>query len=358
MGVGLTLRRVVRSAAWAVGCMLVGLALAVPAAAQIADSCVMPPMRNDQRPDPAGVPTEVRLGALVADVMGIDDVAQTVDIDIFYRLQWKDPRLVEIAGCRVHRTEIWTPLLELFNSNDLRTHRAFAADQVEIGEGGHVTYLQRFSGTVATYHELRHFPFDRHTFVLNLADLLSDADSLRIVPDHEFTTLAERLNIPDWTIESVTIDAADLLVGEVGRTLSVATIEISAARHAVYFIGKVLIPLALIVMMSWAVFWVDPIKHGPQIGLAATSMLTLIAFQFATASILPRLSYFTILDRLILGSTLLVFLALVEVTATSALVVHGRGELAQKVDRVARWLFPIAFLIWWAIVFTTGPFVG
>lgn len=95
-------------------------------------------------------------------------------------------------------------------------------------------------------------------------------------------------------------------------------------------------------------FWIDPVRFGPQIGLAATAMLTLIAFQFAMTAILPRLSYFTTLDLISLGSTVLVFLALVEVTLTAALVSRGEEELARRMDGVARWLFPLAFVTWWA----------
>ena len=64
--------------------------------------------------------------------------------------------------------------------------------------------------------------------------------------------------------------------------------------------------------MSWAVFWVDPKEIGPQLGLAATSMLTLIAFQFAFTGLLPRISYLTRADRFVFSASLLVFLALVE----------------------------------------------
>ena len=67
------------------------------------------------------------------------------------------------------------------------------------------------------------------------------------------------------------------------------------------------------------VFWIDPKQIAPQIGLAATSMLTLIAFQFAFIGLLPRISYLTRADRFILSSSVLVFIALVEAVTASTL---------------------------------------
>ena len=46
-----------------------------------------------------------------------------------------------------------------------------------------------------------------------------------------------------------------------------------------------------------------PDHHDAQIGLSATSMLTLIAFIFATTNMVPALSYLTRLDHFIVGST-------------------------------------------------------
>ena len=41
------------------------------------------------------------------------------------------------------------------------------------------------------------------------------------------------------------------------------------------YISKIILPLLLIVGMSWLVFWIDPELAGPQISIAVTPMLTL-----------------------------------------------------------------------------------
>jgi hypothetical protein len=128
------------------------------------------------------------------------------------------------------------------------------------------------------------------------------------------------LNVSNWTVEEV--------AGTIGREYYEAfdfytsryDFKISAQRITGYYLWKVIMPLCLIVAMSWCVFWINPALYGPQIGLSATSILTLIAFIFATTNMVPELGYLALLDRFIVGSTILVFLALVESLTTVYLV--------------------------------------
>ncbi len=102
--------------------------------------------------------------------------------------------------------------------------------------------------------------------------------------------------------------------------------------------------MALIVFMSWAVFWVDPVTVGPQISLAVTSMLTLMAYRVVIGNFLPNLPYLTRMDLFVVGGTLLVFMALIQEVATTYLAKRGNEELPRRIDRWSRWAFPLAFV--------------
>jgi hypothetical protein len=104
------------------------------------------------------------------------------------------------------------------------------------------------------------------------------------------------------------------------------------------------VPLVLIVIMSWAAFWLEPSMGSTQASIAVTSMLTLIAYRSAVGVETPRLPYLTDLDAFILLSSVLVLLTLVEVIVTTTLVSRGRDRLAHKIDRYCRYAFPAAFL--------------
>jgi hypothetical protein len=105
-------------------------------------------------------------------------------------------------------------------------------------------------------------------------------------------------------------------------------------------VTSVIFPLIVLVIMSWAVFWIPQIEIGVQLGFAATSMLTIIAYRFALAHEVPPVPYSTALDKFLNGVFVLAFLALVEVVVTARLIHRDRRHRAELVDRWCRWVFP------------------
>ena len=123
------------------------------------------------------------------------------------------------------------------------------------------------------------------------------------------------------------------------------TLSLDVKRDTSFFIYKVIFPLILIVMMSWLVFWIDPGMAASQISVSVTAMLTMIAYRFALAGMMPRLAFLTILDHFVLVSTLVVFLSMVEVVYTAYLSANNQIEKARSVDRKARWIVPLIYIV-------------
>jgi hypothetical protein len=110
-----------------------------------------------------------------------------------------------------------------------------------------------------------------------------------------------------------------------------------------FYLIKIIFPLILIVIMACLVFWIDPKQWGVQITISMTSMLTLIAYRFSIGATLPTISYLTRMDTFVFGSTVLVFLCLLEVVTTSSLAKGGHLKLARRMDKWCRVIFPLAF---------------
>lgn len=294
------------------------------------------------RPGDADQPTEVTIGVRMADLDEIDDVGQTLTTQLFIRQRWTDQRLARLAGCEIPVSDVWSPRIGFVNSG-----RMFPTlpEVVEVGANGTVTYLQDFFGTLASYESLQAFPFDDHVFSIWLTSASYSTAGVILGNDEEFTGRRDLLNISDWVIGDVHAQVVQLNMHATNSDHSVYQFLIPAERIKVFYIVKIFVPLVLIVIMSWAVFWLNPANFGPQIGLSATSMLTLIAFLFATTNMVPRLGYLTTLDLFIIAALALVFLALLESLAASYLVAHQRLETAQRLDRVSRVLFPAAFVM-------------
>ena len=121
--------------------------------------------------------------------------------------------------------------------------------------------------------------------------------------------------------------------------------EIQVERRLGYFVTKIIVPLCLIVMMSWAPRWIDAGQVGVNVGVATTAFLTLVAYLFATNSLLPPVSYITRMDRFIFLSMLTVFAGLVQTIASTILVQNEKTSLVRRIDRWSRIVYAVILLL-------------
>ena len=220
---------------------------------------------------------------------------------------------------------------------------------VQVTADGTVTYLQRYVGPLSQPLRLCEFPFDKHVFTIQFVATGSTSKGVNFVPatsvynpDIVGGALYKTLSLADWKI----IDyVAETRAYEPVEDIQAPgfVFEFTAKRYAAYYVFQVITPLVFIVMMSWGGFWIDPTNAGAQVGVATSSILTLIAYRFMLGNLIPRLPYMTRLDYFTLGSTALVFLTLVEVIITTKLARSKMEKLGRRMDRWCRVIFPVAF---------------
>src|SRR6266436_2175274 len=304
------------------------------------------------RPNADSGPTQISVGIWVADISNIDSAQQNFTAEMAVVLRWKDPRLAHTGNgvVRYPLEQVWHPRIAVVNETN-SVSRKFP-DLVEVEPDGRVTYRQRYAGAFSQPLRLRSFPFDRQTFRLQFVAVRYRINEVQFVPDQDWIDnglkqaggIAPSITLPDWTIESWNTTPLSYALAP-GFEYSGYAFEFMATRNVQNYILKVIFPLVLIVMMSWAGFWIDPVNANSQISVAVTSMLTLIAYRFTVDTQLPRLPYMTRLDVLFLVSTLLVFFSLIEVLVTTILDNNGQTQLAKTVDRYCRVVFPVIFTI-------------
>lgn len=320
------------------------LMLAPAATGQEADpttrDCRLPSMSLHERPDPNGTVTEVSIGVALVDLRKINDPDQTVAVDLLITLGWRDPRLVALDGCRVPADRLWQPQLEIINSGtmDARSDRTLA-----IGVDGQVRKQTRINGVFTTPLDISEFPFDDQLLRLEAMSIRYTIRELALSIDQRWTAQSDKMTIPDWKVGQVGASVREFYAPQLEQTYSRYELTIPVQRRHEFFVYKLILPLCMIVVMSWSLFWIHPVQIGPRMGVAVTSMLTLIAFQFAMGDVLPRVSYFTVMDQFILGSSALVFLALVEGVLTSYLAMEEKKKAGRLINRIARIAFPTAF---------------
>ncbi len=324
--------------------LLVFLALLVPWTSAAGELTLTPP-------SPQNGPLQVKVGMLLLDVRSIDDVKQEFEAVLIVRLSWHDPRLrADTEGPRTFAAdEIWNPRYQI--TNEVFARKRFR-ELLHVAPDGTVVHVQRLAGRFSSRLDLRRFPLDVQKLHLRLTFPDFEPDQLEPLPDRGFSGMAQTMTIADWSLGEWSIHADSITAIKNIRRASVL-FSFQTERMAGYYVWKIIFPMMLIVFMSWTVFWIKPENAGAQIGLATSSMLTLIAFRFILGNLLPRVSYLTELDYFTLGSTILVFLALVEVVLTSGLAQAGKGETALRIDRSARFVFPGLFAAMVLAVFGT-----
>jgi Neurotransmitter-gated ion-channel ligand binding domain/Neurotransmitter-gated ion-channel transmembrane region len=304
------------------------------------------------RPAVGAGPTQVSVGIWIVDIANIDSAQENFTADLAIVCRWKDARLTHTGtGVEYYALDqIWTPRVGIANETSNVVRKFLESAEVE--PDGTVVYRQRYVGAFTQPLRLRSFPFDRQAFRIQLVAIRYRPDEVMFVPDQNWINnglkdgagIAPSITLPDWTIEKWKTQPMTYALAP-GFAYAGYAFEFTATRNVLHYILKVILPLVLIVITSWAVFWIEPSEPGIQLSIGMTSMLTLIAYRFAVDTQLPRLPYTTRLDTFILTSTLLVFFSLIEVLVTTILYNKQQTNVAKKIDRYCRVIFPVIFAL-------------
>ncbi len=311
--------------------------------------CVIPAGLKIERPDPPGKPTIIEIAIAVTDVTEIQETNQSFNIDFFGMVNWHDPRLSEEAlghsleGCVVHYTDIWSPSIVIINARNFSRY----FDQTgRVNAQGDVTFLQRLTGVFTARYHLETFPFDTQALPIKIRSADYGPDEVVFYLNETLSSVAEELSLPGWHVtegeRGVQIEAIN---ERGGQKLAGYDYTLTAERMIGYYIWKIFLPLTFIVLMAWTVFWISPENFGAQVAVSTASIFTLIAFLLGVGQLLPELSYLTKLDKLIFAATLMVFCAMGETIVTSQYTKRNQRELALKINRAARIIYPLLFLL-------------
>ena len=312
---------------------------------------VIGPLSQALASPPTTVKRPVYVGVYVVDISRIQEIDQAIMADFLVIARWERPDLADPSAPELRTFpigEVDSPRLVVINSRKLRQKLEPIA---EVSRTGTVLFRQRYQGTLSTPMDLKNFPMDRQLFKIEVGTL--DHKARRLVPDERRSGAMHEFTVAGWEVEEAPMLAADQLAPDGVNVFSTVTAVYAAERNSVFFAWKLFIPLGLIVLMAYTVFWLDPTVLSTQIGISTSTIFTLIAYNFALSSILPQVSYLTRADLYLIGCMLLVFAALGEAVVTGVL---ARDEthvaLARRIDVVARIVYPLLFALIVVIAFS------
>ncbi len=297
--------------------------------------------------------TRVRMGIKMQQITGIDQKEENFGVVAALRMQWHDPALAfNPERCECH----W----KLFQLNDFRSYvreqdtvwpeftlsnqqgRRWEQNQVVVvSPNGDALYFERFSATLqAPDFDFRLFPFDSQLFFIRVDSLLPE-QFFRFEDLPGFSGVGKQLGEEEWLVTGFTTRVTQEL-SSTGFTSSRYSFRFEATRHLNYYLIRVFIPLAIILTVSWVIFFLK--DYGKRVDFAAGNLLLFIAFNFTIGNDLPRLGYLTLLDRLLVSAFLVTSLVMIISVFLKRADALGKDAWVRTVDRYVIFAYPLVYL--------------
>ena len=208
-----------------------------------------------------------------------------------------------------------------------------------------VTYNERFNATFSQPMDFRVFPFDSQKFMIQMEAFSYDKGQVYFTTDSEaHTPIDEEMN-EEWSVVQSKVFVRDESYYHLNPSPTVFSrfvLEIDAKRKVKRYIWELILPLVLIIGVSWLVFWIKSISD--QLSTGFTLMLTLVAFNFNTSSMLPSLPYMTLIESFITIGYVSVFVVLIIIILGRTLITEKSPYKYEKLIRICRYVLPLCFL--------------
>lgn len=279
---------------------------------------------------------ELDISLTVLDIIDVKDAEETITIEFLFGVSWSMP---QFKNQEIPYSEDIVPWIEMQYITEIES---FFEKKIMVDERGIARFNRRIIGTLRHPFDFTNFPFDKQKWKMVFFN--AGGKSYSLLPDNFYLALHEDfIDPPTW--KTSFIGTENIAIRGPGPDIHGLSYNFQIKRNSKYYVWKVLIPIGLIVLMSWGVFWIKPEEISAQLTVSVTAILTLVAFQFNVSQLVPPLSYLTILDKFTIGADILVFLAFLESLITSYQTQIGRYNRSIKIDRISRWVFPTTFTI-------------
>ena len=161
---------------------------------------------------------------------------------------------------------------------------------------------------IKNYFNLKSFPFDKQLLQYKIVNNNYSFDARQLdVQQFVYETLdnfMKRDDIPGWSKEKYSVEKFFYRdsVDPKNFARDGVLINIEIERKHGYYIFKVIIPIALILIVCWSVVWINPKELEAKLTITIVCLLSLIAYNFVIDEELPKLEYLTVMDWIVLTS--------------------------------------------------------
>jgi len=306
-------------------------------------------------------PIEVAIGLKLEQIIEVDQQSEFFTAVASLQMEWTDPALAfnpESCQCDfqtfsgsefnqfVADSQGRWPDFTLQNQQGKRWSQN---QNVVVFANGRVIYFERFTTDFQVDFDFRQFPFDSQQFEIRVDSIFPE--EFYVYTNLEgFSEISTEHGEDEFALTEIDTSITSEKTSR-GADSSRFIFRFEAPRHLSYYVFRIFVPVLLIILVSWVTFFLK--DYGRRIEVASANLLLFIAFSFSLADNYPRLGYMTFLDAVMA----LMFATQAFVVAYNVwlrrLEMDEQGELAERIDIVMDWVYPLIYLVslaglvWW-----------
>lgn len=289
-------------------------------------------------------------------ISNIDDEAETFEFTGILTFRWTDRRQAfdpaeagvneKIFQGNYQFNEVspgWFP--QEFLVNQAGTYEKDGV-VLRVKPDGTNVLVQTVSAVAKSLFVVRRYPFDRQQLEARFELLGFDQEEVvfRRESDAQIQSNAA-IRLSQWNIEQVGCSVENRPAGDSTRRGAASTLVLSidVRRESFFMLRLVVLPLMVIVLLSFSVFWMDRSSLGDRINVSFIGILTGVAYQIVMGDIMPHISSFSLINAF-LNISFFTMCATVGINLiVGALDKKGMIETGDRLDRRCRWIFPLAY---------------
>lgn len=318
-------------------------------------------------------PVEVTVSFELRDINHIDDEAETAEFTGVLKLSWHDPRqafdkVAEGTEEKIYQGNFqfnevftgWFPQLILVNESGLYEKHGVL---LRVRSDGSLSLFETVDAIAKIDLDLRRYPIDQQRLeaVFHVLGFDSNDIVLRLKPGYNDGDLNidELFRMSQWYLTGIKSSIGTRntpLIGK-GATTSTFIVSIDLQRRSFFIFRLVILPLIIIVMLSWSVFWMDKSSLGDRISVSFIGILTAVTYQVVLSEILPRISYVTLINVFVNISFFIMCMTVIVNLRVGYLDRHGMSEVGDRLDHRCRWMFPMIYFGLLLVIFLMTSFI-
>jgi len=315
------------------------------------------------RPNAGEGPEYVKFGLTTKNFYGASPRRYTFNVDVVMSLEWQDPRVVRLIPNDLQKlsmsldqalTRVWMPGFVVTNK-DIEKYEVISSS-VTVFSTGRVLRVERAQVRCLWKFDLGDYPFDTQNLKVKIASSKYMLDEVVLVPDNNVSGVDEQV----WglyDLESWSTGVYNDTDGFLRKSRGYINMEIS--RQLMKYFDDHLVPSAICLSISWAVFYF-PFANPfivPRLILSIISLLTFTNLMTKSLKELPGSAPFNWNDLFNQQMQCLMFCSIVlNITAEVFNHQFKKEELSRRMNNHAKVLVPTMSIFNITVILGGGAF--